>query len=229
MNNNGSNKNVLLAIALSAAVLFAWQYFIATPAMKAEQARQATLTSQQKAKPAAGAPSLPGIAAASTHMSREAALKAGGPRITVDTPMVDGSILLKGARIDDLRLKKYHDTVDPKSPEIVLLAPKGTAYPYSAAFGWVGASNMPNDKSEWRQTGWRQPGRPGIRLTLTLGQRPWSGLHPRHRHRQTNIWFTVSRQRRRIEAAGPCQRCIPYWHGGAGRASRRTTAFLSCM
>ena len=37
MNNQ---KNVLLAIALSAAVLFLWQYFVATPSMKAEQARQ---------------------------------------------------------------------------------------------------------------------------------------------------------------------------------------------
>jgi len=148
MNNN---KNVLLAIALAAAVLFTWQYFVATPAMKAEQARQAALTHQQKAKPA-GAPALPGIAAASSRMSREAALKVGGTRIVIDTPMVDGSILLKGARLDDLRLKKYHDTVDPKSPEIVLLAPKGTAYPYSASFGWVGTNNMPDENSEWRQT-----------------------------------------------------------------------------
>jgi len=158
MNNN---KNVILAIALAAMVFAIWQYFVATPAMKAEQARQAALTHQQKAKPA-GAPSLPGIAAASSHMSRNAALKIGGARIVIDTPMVDGSILLKGARLDDLRLKKYHDTVDPKSPEIVLLAPKGTAYPYSAAFGWVGASNMPDDNSDWRQTngGTLSPGHP---------------------------------------------------------------------
>src|SRR5688572_30607533 len=99
MNNNSSNKNVFLAIALAAAVLFVWQYFVATPAMKAEQARQAALTRQEKTKPA-DAPALPGIAAASTHMSRETALKAGGTRILVDTPMVDGSILLKGARMD---------------------------------------------------------------------------------------------------------------------------------
>ncbi|MEO8302428.1 MAG: membrane protein insertase YidC, partial [Rhizomicrobium sp.] len=76
------------------------------------------------------------------------------------------SILLKGARLDDLRLKKYHDTVDPKSPEIVLLAPKGTAYPYSAAFGWVGTGNMPSENSEWRQTNGAtlSPGHP---VTLT--------------------------------------------------------------
>src|SRR6516164_1611131 len=118
MNNN---KNVLLAIALAAAVLFAWQYFVANPAMKQEQARQAALSHQEKAKPAApstpGAPSLPGVAEGATHMSRETALKADGARIAIDTPMVDGSILLKGARLDDLRLKKYRDTVDPKSPE----------------------------------------------------------------------------------------------------------------
>jgi YidC/Oxa1 family membrane protein insertase len=151
MNNN---KNVLLAIALAAAVLFVWQYFVATPAMKAEQARQAVLSHQQKGKPASSAssPNLPGIAGSTTHMSREAALKAGGARVVVDTPMVDGSILLKGARLDDLRLKKYRDTVDPKSPEIVLLAPKGTDYPYYATFGWVGGAGMPDENSEWRQT-----------------------------------------------------------------------------
>src|SRR4029079_2115017 len=173
MNNN---KNVLLAIALAAAVLFLWQYFVATPAMKAEQARQAALTKQEKAKPPqsgppGAAPALPGIAGTSPHMSREAALKAGGARVAIDTPMVDGSILLKGGKIDDLRLKKYRETVDPKSPEIVVLAPKGTDYPYYATFGWVGGANMPNDNSEWRQTngGMLTPGHP-VTLTWDNGQ-----------------------------------------------------------
>ncbi len=162
MNNN---KNVLFAIALAAAVLFLWQYFVATPSMKAEQARQATLSHQEKTKPMA-APVLPGIADGTSHMTREAALKVGGARVVIDTPMVDGSILLKGARLDDLRLRTYHDTVDPKSAEIVLLAPKSTDYPYSAAFGWIGATAMPDDNSEWRQTNGAtlSPGHP---VTLT--------------------------------------------------------------
>ncbi len=150
MNNN---KNVLFAIALAAATLFLWQYFVATPSMKAEQARQAHLSHQEKNKPVASAPGLPGIAGGDTHLSREAALKAGGKRVAIDTAMVDGSILLKGARIDDLRLKKYHETVDPRSPEIVLLAPKSTDYPYYAEFGWIGGQNMPDDNSRWVQTG----------------------------------------------------------------------------
>ena len=145
------NKNVLLAIALSAAVLFLWQYFVATPSMKAEQARQATLSRQVKKTTPAPSAALPGVTTASGHMTREAALKAGGKRVVIDTPMVDGSILLKGARIDDLRLKKYRETVDPKSPEIVLLAPRSTDYPYYAEFGWVGAAGMPDGNSNWTQ------------------------------------------------------------------------------
>jgi YidC/Oxa1 family membrane protein insertase len=161
MNNN---KNIFLAIALAAATLFVWQYFVATPAMKAEQARQVALSRQAKPQTnnqannqaknnAAAAPTLPGIAGVTRPMSRAEALKADGARIAIDTPMVEGSILLKGARFDDLRLKKYHETVDTKSPEIVLLAPKATEYPYYAQFGWVGSANMPDDNSAWRQTG----------------------------------------------------------------------------
>jgi YidC/Oxa1 family membrane protein insertase len=161
MNNN---KNILLAMALCAATFFLWQYFIANPAMKAEQARQAHLTHQEKTKPGT-APVLPGVAAGDAHMTREAALKAGGKRVVIDTPMVDGSILLKGARIDDLRLKTYRETVDPKSPEIVLLAPRSTDYPYYADFGWVAQNNqsgMPDANSQWTQTsgGTLSPGHP---------------------------------------------------------------------
>ena len=39
---------------------------------------------------------------------------------------LSGSISLKGAEIDDLQLKRYHETVDPGSPTITLLSPLGT-------------------------------------------------------------------------------------------------------
>ncbi len=167
---SNQKNNMILAFALAALVLFAWQYFVATPAMKAEQARQANLTRQHKipAGPQGAmiaAPGVPGMAAAGSHLAREAALKAGGLRVAIDTPMVDGSIQLRGAKFDDLRLKKYRETTDPKSPEIVLLAPKSTDYPYYATFGWIG-SNVPGDQSVWKQTGGTTlaPGRP---VTLT--------------------------------------------------------------
>ena len=49
--NNSRNNNMILAIALSALVIFAWQYFVVRPQMKTEQARQATLSHQVKKLP----------------------------------------------------------------------------------------------------------------------------------------------------------------------------------
>ena len=169
--NNGNNKNLIIAMVLSLLVFAGWQYFVATPQMKAEQVRQQQLTKQEKAAPPK-APGLASPAAPSRHMTREAALKAGGARVIIDTPMVDGSIRLTGAKLDDLRLKTYHDTIDPKSPEIVLLAPRGTAYPYYAGFGWVGQGvKTPDDNTVWKQSsgGVLSPGKP-VTLTWNNGQ-----------------------------------------------------------
>ncbi len=174
---SGNRNNMILAIALSALVIFAWQYFVAGPQMKAEQARQAVLAKQEKTKPAqqAAAPGqapgqVPAMAAATTRMTREAALQASGARVVIDSPLLDGSLALKGAKLDDLRLKKYHETLDPKSPEIVLLAPKSTEYPYYAQFGWIG-QKVPDDQSVWTQegSGALTPGHP-VTLTWDNGQ-----------------------------------------------------------
>jgi len=173
--NEGNNKNFLIALALSLLVFAVWQYFVATPQMEAERARQAELTKQEQpaAPPAApAAPGMTGVQAPATALSREAALKAGGARVAVDAPMVDGSIQLTGARFDDLRLKQYRETIDPKSDEIVLLAPRGTAYPYFAEFGWVAQGvRTPNAQSVWRQTsgGVLAPGKP-VTLSWDNGQ-----------------------------------------------------------
>src|SRR6185437_6670096 len=91
----GNNKNMILAIALSALVIFAWQFFVVGPQMKAEQAKQAAIAKQEKAHPHAAAPaspaatpSVPGMVHATSHMSRQAALKAGGARVTIDSPLL---------------------------------------------------------------------------------------------------------------------------------------------
>jgi YidC/Oxa1 family membrane protein insertase len=172
--NEGNNKNFLIALALSLLVFAVWQYFVATPQMKAEQARQAALTRQEKPATPVGAPSAPGLqgVAATAAQTREAALKAGGTRVVINAPMVDGSIQLTGARMDDLRLKNYHETIDPKSDEIVLLAPRSTVYPYYAEFGWVAQGvATPNAQSVWTQASGSvlSPGKP-VTLTWDNGQ-----------------------------------------------------------
>ena len=89
-------------------------------------------------------------------MARDAAI-AASPRVKIDTPGLIGTISLKGARIDDLSLVKFRETVDPSSPAIELFSPSGTAAPYYAEFGWVAASGsatkIPDQNTVWQQEG----------------------------------------------------------------------------
>jgi len=126
-----NQKNTILAIALSALVLIAWQYFIGLPQMekqkqeallKQQQQQQVQTPAQQPGQPAPTAPGgaqpqLSGQGAAPTiaqQLSREAALKVS-PRVLIDTPRLRGSISLKGGQVDDLALIQYRETVDPTS------------------------------------------------------------------------------------------------------------------
>ena len=52
---------------------------------------------------------------------------AGQPARARSRRRASGSIALKGGRIDDLVLVKYRETVDPKSPNVVLFSPSGRA------------------------------------------------------------------------------------------------------
>jgi YidC/Oxa1 family membrane protein insertase len=165
------HRNTILAVVLSGIVLIGWQYFFVAPqlekqqaAQKAQQAQQMQQQGQQTQTP--GAPPVPGGTASPSQMpgqrtaapevSRDAALKIS-PRVKIETPSVSGSISLRGARIDDLALVQYRETVDPKSPAVILLSPSGAANAYYAEFSWLGASGvnakLPNEQTEWRQEG----------------------------------------------------------------------------
>jgi YidC/Oxa1 family membrane protein insertase len=105
----------------------------------------------------AGAPQTPGQTVPGGQVFTREAVLAATPRIAVDTPQLKGSIALKGARLDDLALKQFRETVDPKSPPIVLLSPSGTEHPFYGEFGWVrGAgvtAKLPDTETVWRQEG----------------------------------------------------------------------------
>src|SRR6266851_2172745 len=149
------NRNTILAVILSGLVLIAWQFFYNMPQMEKQRAAeraqselvkpaaQGGSTATPTATPQAGAAPSPSANAPAANqpasaapVSRETAI-ASAPRIRIDTPRVSGSISLKGARIDDLALVQFRETVDPKSPAIVLLSPSGTQHPFYAEFGWV--------------------------------------------------------------------------------------------
>ncbi len=86
-----------------------------------------------------------------------AATIAAGPRIPIATESLQGSIALKGGRIDDLALLKFRERVDPKSPPIILLSPSGSPQPFYAEFGWTNAAGgtvkVPTAETVWTQAG----------------------------------------------------------------------------
>jgi YidC/Oxa1 family membrane protein insertase len=170
LNDQDNQKNLLLAIVLSVGVLLAWQVFYAGPKLKDDQERRQRIQQEQsqvKEQPgvpktgpvtAPGAVPQPGAVVPSAvpappALTRDAALQTTA-RVRIETPSLRGSIALAGARIDDLVLAKYRETVDPKSPNVVLFSPSGAPHPYYAEYGWAVGNGvtqaMPGRDTVWR-------------------------------------------------------------------------------
>jgi YidC/Oxa1 family membrane protein insertase len=169
-------KNLLIAIVVSVAILFGFQYlaehFLPHPPPPPPKAAQTAGQTNQPATPAGETPSgaaapVGGAPAAQAQAETREQAEADQPRIKIDTPRLHGSVALTGSRIDDLTLATYHETVDPKSPEVVLLWPMGTEDPYFAQFGWadVPGVKLPGPDTKWTAVGGTlSPGNP---VTLT--------------------------------------------------------------
>jgi YidC/Oxa1 family membrane protein insertase len=188
MQKDGDQKNLFLAIGLSILVIIGWQAFYAQPQIErqkqerlAQQANQPSASPQPGAPPAVpgatpqpgATPSAPG-APASPAVSREAALAAGGDRVAVETPRLKGSIALKGARLDDLLLSGYRETIDQKSPNIVLFSPVNAPNPYFAEFGWVAGqgvtATLPSSDTVWSASSTKLTPEQPVTLTWSNGQ-----------------------------------------------------------
>lgn len=142
-----NQRNFILAVVLSLIVLFGWtaisgRFFPVAnpPATKVVNGKQQPLP-----QPAAS----PGATTPGAVRAREVVLKEA-PRIAIRTPKLDGSINLKGARIDDLVLTSYKQSIAKNSPPIRLLSPAGTADAYYAGFGWTGDGvDAPGPNTVW--------------------------------------------------------------------------------
>ncbi len=165
------NRNTIIAVVLSGIVLLAWQYFYNMPEMERQRAAQLaqkaqTQTTTTPAQPGTSTTPTPaqapsqapqaGSSQAATVQDRPTVI-AATPRVKIDAPSIIGSISLRGARIDDVALLKYRETVDPKSPPIELFSPSGTKEPYYAEFGFVPAAGstakLPDQDTLWKQDG----------------------------------------------------------------------------
>ncbi|MPT47783.1 MAG: membrane protein insertase YidC [Sphingobium sp.] len=147
-------RNILLAMVLTAAILFGWPYIAETlfPG-------STTAASKQEAQSQSGtntvnvAPGAPAAPTATVIRSRDIVLQ-DSARIAIETPKLRGSIALKGARIDDIVLATYKETLDKKSPDVTLFSPAGTTNAQFAGFGWSGEGlKAPDANTIWQASG----------------------------------------------------------------------------
>ncbi|WP_282949433.1 MULTISPECIES: membrane protein insertase YidC [unclassified Sphingopyxis] len=154
-------RNWITAILLSAAILLGWNFvsqkFFPTPAKPdvtktvAGSPTATTAAPGQPAKlPTPGAPAAP---AAQAIVAVETAV-ASANRVPIDTPALAGSINLVGARIDDITLTKYRQTIKKNAPPVRLFAPGNTKAAYFASVGWAAQGvEVPGPATVWTASG----------------------------------------------------------------------------
>ncbi len=138
------NKNLILATALSFAVILIW--FVLFPPPEPDPVPETDIAAQtDEAGALATAPTATQGSTASQVETQQDAL-AEAPRVPIDTARLTGSISLLGGRVDDLSLKDYRDSGAPDSPIVTLLSPVGSPAAHYALYGWApGAGAAPED------------------------------------------------------------------------------------
>ena len=163
-----NQRNIILAVVLTALVLFGWDAAVRFFYPQAEKPAEVASTPDVGApKDAADAP-LPGAeepgqrakptreggltSAADIALEKKdlkQALSAGG-RLTVEAPGLSGSVNLTGAIIDDLVINRHTQSVKKGSGPERIFSPPGTPAQHFAQFGWVGQGvELPDAESVW--------------------------------------------------------------------------------
>lgn len=148
-------RNLIAAILLSVAILIGWNFvaeqFFPTPAKPDVTTTVAGANGTPATAPAANttadglpAPEAPTVPAAIRPVET---VLASGNRIPIETPTIRGSINLVGARIDDLTLTKYRQTIDNNAAPVRLFSPAGTEGAYFANIGWSPISATPEQQT----------------------------------------------------------------------------------
>ena len=147
------NKNLLIATALSFAVILVWFVLFPPPEPTVDPDTALPPVSETASPEIATTPNAaPGTAAAPTETGTPEV--ADAPRVPIETDRVKGSISLAGGRIDDLSLKDYRITLDESADIVHLLNPVGSDNPHYAVFGWAPGSGLsvedvPSIVTEW--------------------------------------------------------------------------------
>jgi YidC/Oxa1 family membrane protein insertase len=143
---NESSRNTIIFIVCALVILLVYNTFVLDPAAKRREA-EARMAQAAQAQQLA---TTPGGVAPGAFVPVNVAV-AGSPRVKLDSPGLSGTIALRGARIDDLYLKHYQQTTDPKSPPVEMFRPQGAEHAWYAQVGWTGAgvAGLPDANTIW--------------------------------------------------------------------------------
>ena len=144
-------RNILLAVILTVAILFGWPFIanhIFPPANP-----PVTRVEGGKTVPVAP-PAARRTVESSTVIRDRGQVLRETPRVAIETPRLKGSINLKGARIDDIVLPTYKQTIAKDSAPVRLFSPGGTKDAYFAGLGWTGDGvRAPDGNTVWTADG----------------------------------------------------------------------------
>ncbi len=142
---DGQNKNLILATALSFAVILIWLVLF-PPQVPEPPAEDTTATTSQPTQTES-------TVQAQTPAPEDGITEAVAERVEIRTPSLVGSLSLQGARFDDLSLVKYKDSLEADAQDVRLFSPVGEPYAYYAVYGWHGA-NLPEGALPGAETVW---------------------------------------------------------------------------
>ena len=148
---NPETRNLVAAISLSMAVLIGYQLLFVDP--KKDQIIQENVVNNLSDNSNIPIPSNDNSLTVTSEDNKTENFK-NVPRVLLNSNETSGSISLKGARIDDITLTQYRETLDADSSLINLLLKSNEKNPYFIEHGWSSPDGLkvPNGKTLWKSS-----------------------------------------------------------------------------
>ncbi len=157
-----NNNNFFFAVLLCLAVLLGWQYFVIDPQIAAQKAAQEV---REESAPEIMQPDnhtdlpaplsdAPLPAAPTPAITQNPAAPDNAPRLSIQTPQLEGSLSLRGAKLDTLTLTQFPVSLHADQA-VQLLQPESAQGNYwQVTYGWIGqgalSDALPDANTLWQ-------------------------------------------------------------------------------
>ena len=151
---NENSRNTIIFFVCAALIMGVYYFMVMRPQAEMRRQAQVVAAEEKLATSDAGA----GASTASrpeAFVTDRAQALGTAARVPIQTDTLKGSLSLQGARIDDLYLTRYRETLDKNSPPVELFRPQGMEHAYFAQFGWSGPNvvgGVPGPNTVWSLT-----------------------------------------------------------------------------